>query len=235
MKAFFRHPWVQASLAWLLALYVNFALATMRWRFEDRAGVDSMVASSEGAIGAFWHGRITLAVVCRRVLKHKPRRVLISLSPDGEFIAQAVERLSFPAIRGSAGKKGERGVAMKGGATAFRKALKFIRDGGLIAITPDGPRGPNQVMPLGSVIMAQVSGAPVVLFGLAARPAIQLGSWDSARLPLPFSRGCVVFDGPLRAPRETDDAGREAIRADWQARLIHAQQKAEAILAGEGS
>ncbi len=231
MKAFFRHPVVQATVAWLLSAYINFALATMRWRFVDRAGVDSMVASSEGAIGAFWHGRITLAVVCRRVLKHKPRRVLISLSPDGEFIAQAVERLGFPAIRGSAGKKGADGVAMKGGATAFRKALKFIRDGGLIAITPDGPRGPNQVMPLGSVIMAQVSEAPVVLFGLAASPAIQLKSWDRARLPTPFSRGCVVFDGPLRAPRDAGEEEREAIRADWQARLIAAQLKAEALLA----
>lgn len=232
MKSLFRHPWVQSALAWLLSAYINFALATMRWRFEDRAGVDAMVAAKEGGVGAFWHGRITLAVVCRRVLKHKPRRVLISLSADGEFIAQAVERLGFPAIRGSAGKKGADGTAMKGGAAAFRQALRFIRDGGIIAITPDGPRGPNQVMPAGSVILAQTANAPVVLFGLAASPAIQLRSWDSARIPLPFSRGCVVFDGPLRAPRDTDEAGREALCAEWQARLIAAQRKAEAIIAG---
>jgi lysophospholipid acyltransferase (LPLAT)-like uncharacterized protein len=232
VKALFRHPAVQASLAWILSAYINFALATMRWRFEDRAGVDSMVDSTEGAIGAFWHGRITLAVVCRRVLRHKPRRVLISMSADGEFIAQAVERLGFPSIRGSAGKKGQDGTAMKGGAAAFRQCLKFIKDGGLIAITPDGPRGPNQVMPQGTVIMAQTSGAPIVLFGLAASPAIQMKSWDAARIPLPFSRGCVVFDGPLRAPRHLDEAGRDALCAEWQARLIAAQQRAEAILAG---
>ncbi len=235
MKKLFRHPWVQSTLARILSAYINFALATMRWRFEDREGVDALVASDEGGIGAFWHGRITMAVVCRRVLKHKTRRVLISMSPDGEFIAQAVERLGFPAIRGSAAKKGEGGTAMKGGAAAFRQALRLIRDGGILAITPDGPRGPNQVMPMGSVIIAQTADAPIVLFGLAARPAIQLGSWDAARAPLPFSRGCVVFDGPLRAPRDLDDAGREAVRADWQARLIAAQLKAEAILAGEGA
>ncbi|QUD87195.1 lysophospholipid acyltransferase family protein [Phenylobacterium montanum] len=230
MSSFVRHPLVQSAISWILTGYVNFALETTRWRFEDRAGVDSMVASDQGAIGAFWHGRITMAVVCRRVLKHKPRRVIISASRDGELTARTVERLGFPSIRGSAAKKGK--DADKGGAAAFRQALRFMRDGGLIAITPDGPRGPNQVMPEGTVIMAQAAKVPVVLFGLAATPAIQFKSWDKARVPVPFGRGCVVFDGPLYAPAATDEATREATRADWQARLIAAQNKAEAILAG---
>ena len=235
MKKLFRHPLVQGAVARILSLYIDFCFLTMRWRFEDRAGVDAMVASPLGAVGAFWHGRITLAVVCRRVLKHKPRRVLISLSPDGEFIAQAVERLGFPAIRGSAAKKNRGATEMKGGSAAFREALKFMRDGGLIAITPDGPRGPNQVMPLGTVILTQTGQVPIVLFGLAAQPAITLGSWDKARLPLPFSRGCVVFDGPHYAPRAAGEAEREVLRADWQARLIAAQKKAEALLAGSAA
>ena len=230
MRSLFKHPLVQSALSWLLTGYVNFALETTRWRFEDRTGVDAMVASDQGAIGAFWHGRITMAVVCRRVLKHKPRRGIISASRDGEFTARTVERLGFPSIRGSAAKKGK--DADKGGAAAFRQALRFMRDGGLIAITPDGPRGPNQVMPEGTVIMAQVAKVPVVLFGLAAQPAMQFNSWDQARIPLPFSRGCVVFDGPLYAPADGDEASREATRAEWQARLIAAQKKAEAILAG---
>ncbi len=230
MRNFIRQPWAQSALSWLLTGYVNLALETTRWRFEDRAGVDSMVESDQGAIGAFWHGRITMAVVCRRVLKHKQRRVIISASRDGEFTARTVERLGFPSIRGSAAKKGK--DADKGGAAAFRQALRFMRDGGLIAITPDGPRGPNQVMPEGTVIMAQAAKVPVVLFGLAAEPAIQFKSWDDARIPLPFGRGCVVFDGPLYPPEGTDEASREAARADWQARLIAAQKKAEAILAG---
>jgi lysophospholipid acyltransferase (LPLAT)-like uncharacterized protein len=171
-----------------------------------------------------------MAVVCRRVLKHKPRRVIISFSRDGEFTARTVERLGFPSIRGSAAKKGK--DADKGGSAVFRQALRFLRDGGCIAITPDGPRGPNQVMPEGTVIMAQAGKVPILLFGLAATPAIQFKSWDSARIPLPFGRGCVVFDGPLHAPAETDPATREATRADWQARLIAAQLRAEAILAG---
>jgi lysophospholipid acyltransferase (LPLAT)-like uncharacterized protein len=230
LKSVLKHPLVQRLLIGLLTAYVNFALETTRWRFEDRAGVDAMVASPQGAIGAFWHGRITMAVVCRRVLKHKERRVIISASRDGEMTARVVEQLGFPSLRGSAAKKGK--DADKGGAAVFRQALRFMRDGGLIAITPDGPRGPNQIMPQGTVIMAQAAKVPVVLVGLAAEPALQFKSWDKARIPLPFGRGCVVFDGPLYAPDATDEETREATRLDWQTRLNAAQAKAEAILAG---
>ncbi len=232
MKKLFRHPLVQGALSRILSFYIDFCLFTMRWRFEDTAGVDAIVASDQGAVGAFWHGRIALAVVCRRTLRHKPRRVLISMSPDGEFIAKAVERLGFPSIRGSAAKKSGDSTEMKGGAAAFRQALKFMRDGGVIAITPDGPRGPNQVMPLGTVILAQTAQVPIIVFGLAAQPAIQLDSWDKGRLPLPFTRGCVVFDGPFHAPREAGEPEREVLRAQWQDALNAAQKKAEAILAG---
>ena len=218
------------TLSMLLSGYIDLALATMRWRFVDTAAVDASVAGPDGTIACFWHGRIALAVVCRRVLKHKPRRVLISLSPDGEFIAKAVERLGFPAIRGSGGRKGK--ASEKGGAAAFRQALKFMADGGCIAITPDGPRGPNQVMQDGIVTLARVGAVPVHLFGLAVSSAITLNSWDKGKLPLPFSRGCVVFDGPCYAPRDADPDTCEALRAEWQDRLNAAQMRAEAILAG---
>jgi len=232
VKRFIRSALVQRLLSMILSGYIDLALATMRWRFVDAEAADKVVHSPEGLIGAFWHGRIALAVVCRRVLKHKPRRVLISLSRDGEFIARAVERLGFPAIRGSAAKKGK--GADKGGAGAFRQALKFMSDGGCLAITPDGPRGPNQVMQEGVVTLARAAGVPVFVFGLAVDRAITLNSWDKGRLPLLFSRGCVVFDGPFRAPRDADAEMQEALRRAWQDRLNAAQARAEAILAGTG-
>ena len=229
MKMFFRRPWVQATLAWLVSAYLRVTLATMRWRFIDRASVDAAVASSEGVIACFWHGRIALAVACRRVLKKKPRRVLISRSPDGEFIAKVVARLSFPAIRGSANRRdaahNQRTFA------ASRDVLRFIRNGGLVAITPDGPLGPAEQMPEGPVLLARLAQAPVLLFGLAAKPTLTLKSWDHTQIPLPFSRGCVVFDGLLTVARGAEASELETVRADWQARLRAAQDAAEAALA----
>ncbi|HTX49166.1 MAG TPA: lysophospholipid acyltransferase family protein [Caulobacteraceae bacterium] len=228
MKLFFRTPWVQSMAAWLLSLYLGATLATMRWSFENRGPADDAVASPRGVIGCFWHGRIALAVVCRRVLRDKPRRVLISPSPDGEFITKVVGRLDFPALRGTSALTDRR--RMRKGAAAFRGALRFLEEGGVIAITPDGPRGPAQEMPMGPVLLARMRETPVFLFGLAAEPALTLKSWDRARIPLPFGRGCVVFEGPLLVSRDADDAALEATRAEWQDRLNAAQARAEAVV-----
>jgi lysophospholipid acyltransferase (LPLAT)-like uncharacterized protein len=230
VKLFVRKPWVQSALAWLVSTYLGLTLATIRWRFIDRAGIDAAVAAPAGMIACFWHGRIGLAVVGRRVLKSKPRRVLISSSPDGEFIAKVVRRLSFPAIRGSATRRHAAHDQRSFGAS--RDALRFIRGGGALAITPDGPGGPAETMPLGPVMLARLANAPVFVFGLAARPAVQLKSWDRTQIPLPFGRGFVVFDGPLTVPRHAETDALESARADWQARLCAAQTRAEAALAG---
>jgi lysophospholipid acyltransferase (LPLAT)-like uncharacterized protein len=225
VKKFVRTPWVQSTLAWLVSAYLGATLATMRWRFENRELADAAVASPSGVIACFWHGRIALAVVCRRVLKHKPRRVLISNSPDGELIAKVVNRLSFPAIRGSTTMDNR---ANRRSIGAFRDAVKFLDAGGVVAITPDGPRGPAEQMPQGPVMLARAHQTPVFLFGLAASPTLTLRSWDKTQIPLPFGRGCVVFEGPLTVAH---DAEPEATRLDWQTRLSAVQARAEALLA----
>jgi len=233
VKGLIRSAAVQWLLSILVAGYMEAVHATMRWRFVNTEAADAAVASPEGVIGAFWHGRIALALVCRRVLKQKPTRAMISMSRDGEFIARAIDMMGMPSIRGSGIKAKDKAKA-KGGSTAFRQSLTFIEEGGCIGLTPDGPRGPNQVMQDGVVTMAKMSGAPVFLFGMAASGAISLKSWDRTLLPLPFTRGCVVFDGPLRIDRDADAAQSEATRLDWQNRLNAAQQRAEAIVAGKG-
>jgi len=230
LKLLAREAWVQATLAWLVSGYLRLTLSTMRWRFENRAPADAAAASPDGVLACFWHGRIALAPATRPIFAKKPRRVLISNSPDGEFIAKVVRRLGFPAIRGSTtsdDRKERRSVQ------AFREAISFIDEGGAMIITPDGPRGPAEEIPQGAVMLARTRGTPVILMGIAARPTLKLRSWDQTRIPLPFAKGCAVFDGPLQVSRKADAAAVKAMRADWQARLCAAQSRAEALLAGQ--
>ena len=139
VKKLIRTPWVQSALAWLVSVMIGFTLATIRWRIEGREDAEVIIASPDGAIACFWHGRIALAPICGRVLRKKPRRVVISASPDGEFIAKVVKRLKFPAIRGS----GFRADAVQDQRSydAARDASRFIHSGGVLAITPDGAGG----------------------------------------------------------------------------------------------
>lgn len=224
MKRLLRAPAVQAVLGWLVASYIELIISTMRWRFDNRAPVDAIMAGPQGLIALFWHGRIAQGMACRPLLGDKARRVLISLSADGEFIAKAAQRLKIPPLRGSAGAG-----KSKGGTRAFREALAFIRSGGVMIINPDGPRGPCEQLPIGPLQMARAAECPVFVMSLAARPALAMGSWDNARIPLPFARGQVVLDGPLELP---PGAELESVRQQWQERMRAGQARAETLLSG---
>jgi len=228
VKRFVRLGPVQSSLAFLLTLYLQIVGATMRWRIDRAEAAAQELALPGGGMLFFWHSRIALAVTCRRIVQVRSWRAMISLSPDGEFITKAAARLGFPAIRGSTARRD--GAKSKGGAGAFMEALDFIAAGGGVVVTPDGPRGPAEVMQAGPVMLARRADTRVCLAGLASRPSLALKSWDQTRLPLPFSRGCVALDWPLYVAPDADRAAIEAARADWQARLSALQARAEAML-----
>jgi len=229
VKGLIGAAWVQALLARLIAAYEELVIATLRWRLEDFEAARAAIAADEGLIGLFWHGRIAQAIACRPLLGAKPRRVMISHSRDGAFIALAAARLGIPTIRGSAGRPED--ALAKGGAGAFRAAVKTIAAGSAMLLTPDGPRGPAQVMPAGAVQLARAARCPVFALGLAAAPALALNTWDSARIPLPFARAVLVVAGPFHAPVRMDEAALEAARSAWQNAMNAAQGRAEAILA----
>ncbi len=229
MKGLIGAPWVQGLLARLIAAYEEVVIATLRWRLVDFRAARDAIAADEGLIGLFWHGRIAQAIACRPLLGAKPRRVMISHSRDGAFIALAAERLGIPTIRGSTGRAED--ALAKGGAAAFRAAVKTIAQGGAMLLTPDGPRGPAHVMPTGPVQLARAARCPVFALGLAARPALALKTWDGARIPLPFARAVLVIAGPFRAPMRMDETALEAARAVWEDAMNAAQDRAEVILA----
>jgi lysophospholipid acyltransferase (LPLAT)-like uncharacterized protein len=230
LKAFLRSGAVQGLLGWLTWLYLELVIKTIRWqRFgEDRLA--ETLALPSGMIGCFWHGNIALAPTAKpSVIEKKGVRILISLSPDGEFIARAMVRHRMPAIRGSSAKK--KGDRAKGGAAAFREAIDWLDSGGILVITPDGPRGPPRRMAAGAVRLARRTGAPVFFMGLAARPHLTLDTWDRTQLPRPFGRGAIVWDGPYFCPPDASDDVLERLGRDWGAALTAACDRAEGVIA----
>ena len=231
MKALLRARPVQVVLGALVGGYLWLVLRTIRWRRIDREAIDAQFAVPGGVLVGFWHGRIAASIAGQPVcLPHRPTRLMISLSDDGEFIARAFAWHGFGLIRGSSRKT--RDPRRRGsGSAAYRQSLGWLREGGVLVLTPDGPRGPAEQMEEGLVRMAARTGAPLFLMGLAARPALRLKTWDSMILPLPFGRGALVFDGPMRAPAGADAETIARLRQDWAERLTRVTAAAEAALA----
>lgn len=231
MKALLRSNAVQAFLGWLSWLYLELVIRTIRWtRIGEEPGgpLDQVLQGPGGMIGCFWHGDIALSITAKvAVIEHKLTRILISLSPDGEFISRAMDRHNMPPIRGSSAKKGK----LKGGAAAFREALDLLDSGGILVVTPDGPRGPARRMAAGTVRIAKRAQVPVFLLGLAAKPAAQLNSWDKTKLPHLFGRGCIVWDGPHYCPADATDEDVDRLSVEWAAAMTAACDRAEAVLA----
>jgi lysophospholipid acyltransferase (LPLAT)-like uncharacterized protein len=229
LKGLLRHPVVQAALGLLLGGYLRLILATVRWRHENLACVEPVLAGDSGAIALFWHGRIPACLATAPQWWRKRTRALISPSADGEFIARALALSGFPAIRVSSAKKGDATKARQAVA-ALREAVTWVQDGGALIITPDGPRGPNEIIAAGAAQIARRSGQPVFLMGVAAHPSLRLDTWDRAMFPAPFGRGAVVWDGPFHVPASAGEAEVRALLADWSARLAEATRRAEALV-----
>jgi lysophospholipid acyltransferase (LPLAT)-like uncharacterized protein len=231
LKKLLRSDGVQAFLGWVLGTYLRVVLRTVRWTHENVACVEPVLADDRtGAIALFWHGRIPLCLATAPQWWRKRTRAFVSPSADGEFIAQALAMSGFPAIRVSSAKKGDSAKARQAVA-AIREAVAWVADGGALVVTPDGPRGPNEVIAPGALQIARRSGQPVFLMGIAAAPAWQLDkTWDKVMFAAPFGRGAVVWEGPLIVPADADEPAIQALIADWSSRLSAATRRAEGLV-----
>ena len=181
-----------ALLGWILRLMA----AT--FRLTSVAGEEHLhrlVGSGQPAVLAGWHEGV---VVCSHYFeKHLTKKgipvaVLVSLSRDGELLARMAQR---------AGIRVERGSASRGGLHGLRRLYRAIsRERCSVAIAPDGPRGPARECKPGTVLLAQISGAPILPLACAAEHAWRLRSWDRMIVPRPFSRIALAFGEPMPIP-----------------------------------
>ena len=218
-----RNPIIQSVLAHILAGWMQFCFATIRWTHENEALAEAVWADGGGVLCAYWHSRIALSPACWPLGRAQPIKGLVSLSPDGQFIATAMALQGIPAVRGSSANK-DKADRAKGGTQALRDGLKQLKVAAL-AVTPDGPRGPARQIAEGLPLMAKLSGAPVLFIGLSCSPAIRLDSWDRAVLPLPFGKGAIVWDID-RFPAGADLSG---VAAAWSDRLTAVEARADAV------
>jgi len=162
------------------------------WRITSE-GADPFTERGT-VVGAVWHQGLLVAAYRFR---GRGVAVPVSQSRDGELIDSVLRRLGFaPSPRGS---------SSRGGSALLRSLIRLTRQGTVVAVLPDGPRGPARQAKPGVVALTAATGAELIPVGIAARPAFRFGSWDRALLPLPFARVHCRYGAPLRVPKKSDD------------------------------
>ncbi len=229
MKKLLENPTVQAVIAWIIATYLKFCYATTRWTYY---GQEEMAETwTKSAIAAFWHERVQVGhAVWPKTYPVSPTAILSSNSKSGNISVMINAHFGSHAIRGSSAKKSDPKVN-KGGAAAFLEMMRWLKKGGHIAVTPDGPRGPARIMTEGTLKLAQAGGVPLIFFTAAMKNQTRLKSWDRQIVPFPFNRGVVMWRSFGHIPKDLDEAGFEAMRKAAEDSLSELCDQADAAAA----
>jgi lysophospholipid acyltransferase (LPLAT)-like uncharacterized protein len=135
---------------------------------------------------------------------------LISPSVDGEIPARIALRHRCHVIRGSSSHTGAR---------TLRDYYLALQKGISPAITVDGPTGPAFECKPGAVMLAQLSGRPIVALSYHASRAWLFKKWDRFVLPKPFSTITIAVGAPRYVPKRVDAALTEQLQKEIDAEL----------------
>ena len=199
-RKFRKSDTARAIACWLVAQYIRLVWATGRWEIKNSALPERLWREGKPFIIAFWHGRLLILPAMW------PRRakisMLISMHRDGELIARAIGYFGHGTVRGSAARAGS--DKDRGGVAALRGMLKALKANEYVGITPDGPRGPRMRATDGIVTVARMAGVPIIPCSYGARSRVVLSTWDRFVLPLPFTRGVILWGEPIYVTRDAD-------------------------------
>ena len=210
VKRLLRTDAALSALSALAAGYIRLVHRTQSWRVINPHIPERLWAAGRPFIGCFWHGRMMLMTYIWAT--DLPFAMLISRHRDGRLIARTIERLGISTIAGSSARAEKSGASKpgggqsKGGAGALLTAVKALKSGISVGITPDGPRGPRMRASPGAIAAARLAGVPVVPVAYAISRRRVLGSWDRFLFALPFGRGVHVWGEPIAVPSDADAA-----------------------------
>ncbi len=213
----------------LLTPLVRAWLASTWWTWRGgqvigEAHLQTVLDAGGPIIPCYWHEMHFMGVRMMLQLQRRGLKLgfLISPSVDGEVPARLARGWGAEAIRGS---------TTRTGAKAMRELyLKVTRDGVSPVTTSDGPQGPRREFKPGAIMLAQMTGAPIVLVACAASRAWRLRTWDRFVIPKPFARIACAVSAPRYVPRELKVDDLQPVQREIEATMAALVEQAEAAV-----
>jgi len=177
--------WAEPIATRIGSVLVRALAATWRYRVAGEEHVRALREMRRPFVFVLWHSRI-LPLLYR----HRGQDVvmLISRHRDGGYLADLGARWGYRSVRGS---------TQRGGEVGLLGIVRALEGGAVVAVTPDGPRGPAERVQPGAIAAAQHAGVPIVAVGARVASAWYLGSWDRMCIPKPFARIDVTYAPPI--------------------------------------
>ena len=206
------------GLLWLLATTCRIAPV------RGAGHLDSLEAGNSAAIISYWH---QMQIFCAWYLLRRARQgfrvsFLTSPSVSGEVPAAIIRRWGAGVLRGSSKRSA--------GQTLRDMHEILVLQNTSLVITPDGPTGPLHEFKPGTIMLARMTKAPIVLIAYAASHCIRWRSWDRFIVPLPFSRVAIVVDEPYRVPAGASVDDLASVRVELERRMAALVAQAEGLV-----
>ncbi len=204
--------WTLRVLAPLALLVISILARTWRYGTRNAEGWQRLRAQGKAFVFVLWHGSLLPLTYWHR---HRDIATLISEHRDGEVIARIVHAWGYRTLRGS---------STRGGSRALLEIVRELERGSVVAITPDGPRGPAHKFQPGALVAAQRANVPVVPMAMHVDRAWRFGSWDEFLVPKPFARVTISWGDPAwvhgSTPREAAAEAERFERALGEAQAL---------------
>lgn len=195
----------------------------------EPADIPAAFERSRPAIAATWHGQFLMIPALRLLYPH-PMSAMVARHGDAELIGQALGFFDVGLIRG-AGAGGRR--KDRGGAYAYRNALRALDAGTSLFMTADVPPGPARVAGLGIVAIARASGRPILPMAAVTSRFKVLDTWSRITINMPFSKLAYVVGDPILVPEDASDAVMEEKRAEVEAALDRVTARAYELVGAD--
>ena len=174
------------------------------------------LGSGKSVILCCWHGRLLFPFY---FFRNSGGYAVAGHHEDAEIIARMGEKMGWGMIRGS---------STEGGAGAFQEIVQVLsKEGTMVAITPDGPRGPRKRVKAGAVKAAMRTGAVIIPMSGQASRKREFTNWDTFVVPKAMGRVSFVFGNPIEIGTEGDVDG---TRRELERELNRVQDIADAAV-----
>jgi len=208
-----KYKWYDPILFWILIplfsvlvrlLFLSCRVVRIEGSENERKAIDM---SGDKVIYASWHQRLFYHV---HRLRRRRITVMISQSRDGEYIARLINWLGLKDVRGS---------STRGGVDALKDLVRRMKNGANGGMIPDGPTGPAREAKIGTIILARMTGAPIVPLAWGADRCWVFNSWDRFMIPKPFARISYCYGEPIVVPHSARTPEMEEYRKLLDERL----------------
>lgn len=210
-----RVPVPRAVVRWFGTPLVNAVARSWRYRTVASERWERVSTDRRPYIFLLWHEAIFPLLWWHR---HRGIAIVVSLGRDGQYLGDYASGLGYRILPGS---------SSRGGARALLGAVRVLEEGGPVAITPDGPRGPHRCLKPGVVQAAQRAGAWIVPLHATAEPAWRLGTWDRLAIPKPRAEVVVGYGEPFLIERGAEALAQGIVRCREAMIRLEAEMRQE--------